>query len=400
MKSVLLKFLIYSFVFMAFVAMDTTLEDPVLNTPVLVSLAFLCTFLVMLYLIVKGSVWQTIFINLLSLFLIIMVFEKVLQVQEKRKDEANALVTVFSSGQSLFKPNSRTGYVHIPNYTGKAFGKVGDTILYDVTYHTDKNGCRLTQPVNPDSQSMLFLGCSFTFGFGLEDQQTLPWLVNDSLKQKLKVYNFGVNGYGPHQILSFLENGMVDTIVREKPKYCIYSAITSHAERVVNLYPWGYKDTDPKYALNADGKPEFTGPFADASSLTFSVESAVRDAALFKKILKKKSLSDYDLELFVAVVEACRDKIKDRYPDCEFHVIFWDDQYQQKEISERMIAMLKEKKINLHLMHNILPDYQTKAYQYVIYPRHEGHPNGLANQYIASYIRREIINNHNQLAYE
>ena len=61
------------------------------------------------------------------------------------------------------------------------------------------------QPLGHSGQTILFLGDSFTFGDGLNDNQTYPWLVQQALPRS-RVLNFAVPGYGTCQALLELQN--------------------------------------------------------------------------------------------------------------------------------------------------------------------------------------------------
>jgi hypothetical protein len=85
-------------------------------------------------------------------------------------------------------------------------------LIYDVVYTIDDDLTR-NMPENPqfrkNSQVRInFFGGSFVFGEGLEDRETLPFYVQNSLKVRVK--NFGFHGYGPQQayhIMSHREPG-------------------------------------------------------------------------------------------------------------------------------------------------------------------------------------------------
>ncbi len=87
-------------------------------------------------------------------------------------------------------------------------------------------------PSNKENgKCVLFFGGSFTFGEGLNDNETMPYSVGIKMKGKYQVYNFGFHGYGPHQMLSAIEHNMVNDIISCKQKYVIYQALVTHADR-------------------------------------------------------------------------------------------------------------------------------------------------------------------------
>lgn len=70
---------------------------------------------------------------------------------------------------------------------------------FDVTYHIGENGLRMQESSLQSNKRVLVLGDSFTFGIGLNDDETWPSL----LQKKFKTYSFinaGVSGYSTEQM--------------------------------------------------------------------------------------------------------------------------------------------------------------------------------------------------------
>ena len=57
------------------------------------------------------------------------------------------------------------------------------------------------------------------FGAGLNDTEAMPYQVGLKTNGEYRIYNFGVNAYGPHHMLSALEHGFVENIIKGKPTY-------------------------------------------------------------------------------------------------------------------------------------------------------------------------------------
>ena len=83
---------------------------------------------------------------------------------------------------------------------------------------------------NYNNKSIIFFGCSYTFGAQLSDEQTL----SNKLAKKLNinVYNFGICASGIQHMLSLLQNNIFYNLIKEEPKYAIYTIIPDHFERL------------------------------------------------------------------------------------------------------------------------------------------------------------------------
>ena len=106
---------------------------------------------------------------------------------------------------NFFTKDSELGYKHLP-------GKFKVTLNGNYSFNTThlNNSLRITHPLNTYNQSstkpeMWILGCSFTYGWSLNDRETYAWLLQSKLPQ-YEIVNFGVNGYGTlHSFIQFKE---------------------------------------------------------------------------------------------------------------------------------------------------------------------------------------------------
>jgi hypothetical protein len=108
-------------------------------------------------------------------------------------------------GGSLGRPHPTLGHAYSP---GRFVVTLEDGYSFRVTHR--ENGLRITRPLaayeDGVSRSQLWiLGCSYTHGWSLNDEETYPWLVQERLPD-YEVVNFGVGGYGTLQsLLQFQE---------------------------------------------------------------------------------------------------------------------------------------------------------------------------------------------------
>ncbi len=80
-------------------------------------------------------------------------------------------------------------------------------VQYDVAYSV-AGGQRRTSSHEVRGPALLAAGCSFTFGHGLNDQDTWPWLLQEHLPE-VHVMNAGCMGYGTDQALLAAERQML-----------------------------------------------------------------------------------------------------------------------------------------------------------------------------------------------
>jgi hypothetical protein len=268
-------------------------------------------------------------------------------------------------------------------------------LLYHVVYTIDSHGLRTGPPTNNSNENatcVLFFGCSFTFGEGLNDEETMPYLVGVKSKGKYCTYNFGFHGYGPHQMLALLEHCLEEKITGCKPKYAIYQALMDHVRRSSGLVSYG--QYGPRYVLNPNGQVIFVGRFIDNKNdengmIARIIDQFKKSFVLKATLFKERSINSDDVNLFVAIVDRAKTILEARYPGIKFYVLFWDKFYDEKETEnrEKLLRGLYHRGIRVHLISNVLKDNEKS--KYII--EKDGHPNAFANELIAEYVINNIL---------
>jgi hypothetical protein len=130
------------------------------------------------------------------------------------------------SAYSLGYSSPVYGFGYRPNpgsYNSRKLFADGE-ILYDVVYSIGDDGYR--QELAPAPFDAYIFGGSFTFGEGLNDDETLSWFLLH--EHGINVKSVGVHGYGLHQALYNIKNGITSVdgvnILLTAPWHAIRSA--------------------------------------------------------------------------------------------------------------------------------------------------------------------------------
>ncbi|MDJ0950457.1 MAG: hypothetical protein QNJ94_16215 [Alphaproteobacteria bacterium] len=261
----------------------------------------------------------------------------------------------------------------------------GNRLIFHVSYQINDLGLRTVPSSNPDSTDcVLFFGGSFTFGAGVNDEETAAHLFGVTTGRRFQVLNFGFSGYGPHQMLAMLERDARVQNLRCRPIHVIYQGIPQHPPRVSGKFYWDR--FGPKYLLTEDGDPVYRGPFQRRNSFQLFVRTQVEKSFLMRRLQQRVTVED--IALTVAVVDKARKLVKRRYPGCSFHVIFWDERDNQN--SDELLAGFRARGLRVHRVGEILPGYDESRRRYQLDPD-DLHPNPLANRLVADYISRVIV---------
>jgi hypothetical protein len=289
-------------------------------------------------------------------------------------------VPVWRYSESFIVRDDVLGYAPAANKRISAQLTVRGRHLYDATYTLDQNGHRVTPGGSRSADCVVFFGDSYTFGEGVDDSQTMPWIVG--AESGLSAVNLGFSGYGPHQMLAALEANRSRRIIRCQPRAVVYQAIGEHSGRASGYAPWDRHG--PQYVVTAHGVTP-NGHFDDHVQELVAMQ--LTKSFLFHRYLFYASpLVTRRSRLFSEIVDASRGQVNEQFPNAAFVVIFWND---RSRVSVGAARALQARHINARLVSDILPGYPGNATQYELSP-YDRHPNATAHRLIARDVIRHV----------
>ncbi|MBS0519113.1 MAG: SGNH/GDSL hydrolase family protein [Proteobacteria bacterium] len=263
-------------------------------------------------------------------------------------------------------------------------------VVYDVTYGIDANGFRVMPPNPPDPDACVVLfGDSNTFGIGVKDNETYAWQLAERGKGRVAVFNFGIGGSGPHQMLAGLQSGRYQKALTCTPTDVYYFFIVEHIGRATGrLAPWD--PHGPRFRLGADGRPVRDGNFDTPPPLP--VPDLDEGFLGWRRLVY--GIDGYgtreEAALTAALMVESAREIARIAPKARFHVLFWtmvDDQ-RLDQIAQTLTAA----GITVDPVQRIVPDYRDHQIRYVV-GREDGHPNPKTHIRIADYLWAQIVAN-------
>jgi hypothetical protein len=261
----------------------------------------------------------------------------------------------------------------------------GGKVLYEVLYTTGE-GRRSTPDRGDKADTAIFLfGCSFTFGAGLNDQDTFAWQLGDMLGERFQVFNYGFNGYGPHQMLALVTSGRLDGLMRRyKHIYASYLAIPGHAARCAGLSPWD--QFGPRYILE-NGAPKYVGAFNETleHNKLYQADRLFSRSQLYEQVFKEAYRSwripDHALDALVAITATSMQELAARYHAHAITVLWPKFAYVEPILRNNGIRTLQ--------LTGVMPDFASAPENYEI--KGDGHPNALANTRVAEALAEYIL---------
>ena len=346
------------------------------------------------YFIISGEKARIVLINIMVVLFTLSSFEAFVWIYMYRATRHIKQTGNLYKKDYYFRVDDLLGYSPNKNVTANAKKFYKDELLFNVNYTIDDKGLRQSPPLDTAEHHdcILFFGCSMVFGEGLEDDETIPYQLGLLSDGKYNIYTFGFHGYGPHQMLSALQNGLTEKVLKNnEPIHVIYVGLIEHALRSAGKISWDQHA--PRYTLK-DGTVYYDGRFDDGIFYTNPVLAKVygylNKSHIWQKIIEKRRvMTDADVELFLSIIKQAQIEVARLYPNAKFDVIMWNS--SKYEEYARAQQGFDERNLSITWINEILPHYDENIDQYRIHPKHEKHPNAYANRIVARYVLDHFI---------
>jgi hypothetical protein len=252
-----------------------------------------------------GGKWRDCILVLVSLALGIFLIEAAANIWEPR-EPTNRVVQ-----DGFYAPRPVTGWG--PAHAGRFHDLKTDletgATIYSADYTIDSNLLRHTQSCE-NGPAVVFFGCSFAFGLGLNDADTLPQAFADSVDRKLRIVNLGYPSYGPHQFLSELQAGIFDSVIGPRPKLFVFETAAWHADRSACKAWWTHNA--PRYIIE-NGRLILKGTCYDGLGLW--LHEWLRSSAAYRWLVEpyQGRVNHDDIELYLQITRAAMNFAKAKY---------------------------------------------------------------------------------------
>jgi len=228
------------------------------------------------------------------------------------------------------------GYKNPPNARAVERMSLSGREIFNVTYTTDSHSRRVT-PFRNTRQArkfILFFGCSFTFGQGVEDEETLPFFVGQ-LAPDYEPYNYGVIGYGPQQVLIKLEDTTLRREIEQDEGILIYTFIHDHVYRVIGTINHHGRER-PYYVLDANGDLQRKGDMVSGRpgiALWYWLVGKSQTAQYFQLGFNWRITED-DIRLTARIIVEAHNAFSSMFNHSKFYVLMYPNpaSHSRKEL--------------------------------------------------------------------
>lgn len=264
-----------------------------------------------------------------------------------------------------------------PGRESRAFHRMQkfDEDLFDVAYSFNSRGWRkLPKSANDAPNDLILFGCSLTFGYGLEDNQTWSWQLASFLGPNWKLENYAGSAYGANQMLCLLEKHLIDP-PQGSHRYALFLAIEDHLIRNE------FFSSMPHYQSDANGDAQAGGQggynWLHLLPVNFNGSQLAREIRNLGMALKRRT-PGAEKTLYLAMLKQSADLLHNNYGTRLF-VLLWPD-------IENLKPDIEALGIQVIMAKQMLPEWDKgkgagSAY-YIKYP-FEPHPNAEASVLLA-----------------
>lgn len=259
---------------------------------------------------------------------------------------------------------------------------IGDRSLWDVHYSTDEYGRRRTlfPGTKTPEATIVFFGCSFLFGEGSEDSETIPSQFC-RLAPGYMATNYGVPGWGTQQMLTLLESRRLASQMYSPANTGVYLYLPEiHESRVVGEMDIvnSFGRDFPCYELDSEGLLQRHGSFSSGRPLTtfaYGVMGKSRTRAFLGLNFPRRSPEHYTLT--AAIIDRSRELFLEQFPGSRFLVVV----YPGHAAATPTVELCRNAGIEILDLQGLF-DPSASEMQYF----GDGHPTPLANRTVAKAI--------------
>jgi hypothetical protein len=266
----------------------------------------------------------------------------------------------------------------VPNTTITFEESLGGQLIDKVTYRFDGSGLReIPAAVQGKPHRVVFFGCSYMFGHGVKDDQTLPYYFVREARGTFEGFNFAGDGWGPHQMLREIETGFIRRVAGT-PELAIYEAIPDHLRRVAGRAPW---EDGPKYDLCRGNEACYSGQYHSADYATGRRWIDRSWIVRFFDYHSEKLSQPSDIPLYMAVLKRTRTVLEQN--GTRFVIVLWD----QNDLAKTMMKALRANQFDVIALSSIFPKSDLKNGRLIQLDRH---PSPATNEEIAAYLWKQV----------
>ncbi len=220
----------------------------------------------------------------------------------------------------LMRPDDLLGYTANPGeYIAKrCVVSCEERVVYDAKYSVNPQGHRRTPQADSSHLTAIFFGGSFTFGSGVNDDETLPYYFAQK-NPSYGVLNLGLGGYGPQHMLRQLESADFSRHTGQNIELMVFHTSPELADRSYCIPT--FSAGTPKYRFR-NGEVSLSGKCWGRVGIV----PRILDRSTAYKTIRSRILPgiigfDEKIDLYLQIINKASKMAKEKY-GCRFVVAY------------------------------------------------------------------------------
>ncbi len=253
------------------------------------------------------------------------------------------------------------------NYIGNMTKKIATSKSYDYNYL--KNNIQWRKPLNVTEgggvkhKSIVYTGCSFAYGQGLKEEETVSYRTAQLVKNP--VYNLGIISKAVNTLIAMLKNGVFEEKVNIDPAVVIYIYADFHIMRLV-IPNMPYESNEFLYKIKNEKLERKKPPFIISR---FPLLSSVREWMYYILFENSNSYKEYLKKLLKLHFIELKNILDEKYNNVKLIIFVYYDSPLFEEIAQDLQT---QGIIIIRSSHDLGLDINLADKQYQL---QDGHPN-------------------------
>lgn len=255
--------------------------------------------------------------------------------------------------KGAFTESDTLGFKATPNWYfqwprqggGKALEITSDNFSRRVTPAGDS-----ALNVGIPNQYALFFGCSFTYGDGVSDEETMPAHFQ-KIAPNYKAYNYGFLGYSPLHTLARLQSENVLSQIPQKNGFAVFTYIQDHIDRTIPATRWVLLQQG-RFPNLEHSSMKIEGLYKNKHRIWVDLLNRMASTNIWNyfRLGYPKYHSDAHYQLVVDVIAQSKKEYQHQFKNDKFYVIIFPGQ----KISPSMKQMFEKAGLVIYDYSNLL----------------------------------------------
>jgi hypothetical protein len=277
--------------------------------------------------------------------------------------------------------NDTLGYIAKPNWNYLWAGKKRlDTLVFS---HD-----QFSRRIVPNNQLIdkkkdkyaVFFGCSFTYGDGVQNTQTMPYYFQQ-YASSYHAYNYGFLAYSPLQTLALLQKKNIRTQIPDSSGFGVFTYINDHIDRTIPASRWVILQQG-RFPNVINNSFQTDGTYRSKHRIKYELLNWVSSSNIWNyfRINLPKTHNDKHYQLVIDIISESKKEFIKQFHHDKFYVIIFPGQV----ITPSMKAMFQKANLKVYDYSNLF-----NLGKYML-DTDAAHPKGVAYEMVMKQFYKDL----------